>query len=63
MTLTVDDQPYRRAKQPEPELRLRDTDILQLPQPLIKEGLSLQEFYEADGWIETEPMDLSEVRG
>lgn len=53
--LTVDGQ---RQPRPDPlpaSLPLRDTDILQLPQPLVFEHRSMAPFYEANGWIDTEP--------
>lgn len=50
----------RQPKPPAAEpLRLRDPDILQLPQPLAFE-ISMRAFLEADGWIETRPDDLNE---
>jgi hypothetical protein len=45
----------RQPTPPELALTLRDTDLLALPLPLVKEGLPMSAFYEAGGWVETVP--------
>lgn len=54
--IQIDGQRQPKPATAEP-LRLRDPDILQLPQPLAFE-ISMSAFLEADGWISTERMDL-----
>ena len=60
MTSFVIDGQRRPKPSAAPELRLRDVDILRLPQPLTFEDVSIDEFLEAGGFLLTVPAGLGD---